>query len=63
VTAPLFAEGAGAPSEAANRLVEVSSNVGYGPRWLDLGSGDVIAEGRKFDGVGPGAGDDLPGHA
>ena len=47
VTAPMFAEHAGAPSEEANRLVEVSSEVGFGPRWLDLDSGAVVAEGRK----------------
>ena len=47
VTAPMFAEDAGAPSEEANRLVEVSSEVGFGPRWLDLDSGAVVAEGRK----------------
>jgi peptide/nickel transport system ATP-binding protein/oligopeptide transport system ATP-binding protein len=45
VTAPMFADDAGAASEQANRLVEVSSNVGYGPRWLDLDSGEVVAGG------------------
>ena len=63
VTAPMFAEDAGAPSEEANRLDEVSSEVGFGPRWLDLDSGAVVAEGRKVAGDSSGAGDDLPGHA
>jgi peptide/nickel transport system ATP-binding protein/oligopeptide transport system ATP-binding protein len=61
VTAPMFADDAGAASEQANRLVEVSSNVGYGPRWLDLDSGEVVAGGRRVAGGGPGVGDDLSG--
>jgi peptide/nickel transport system ATP-binding protein/oligopeptide transport system ATP-binding protein len=61
VTAPMFADDAGAASEQANRLVEVSSNVGYGPRWLDLDSGEVVAGGRRVAGDGPGVGDDLSG--
>jgi peptide/nickel transport system ATP-binding protein/oligopeptide transport system ATP-binding protein len=63
VTAPMFAEDAGAPSEEANRLVEVSSEVGFGPRWLDLDSGAVVAEGRRVAGGSMDAEDDLPGHA
>ena len=62
VTAPMFPEHAGAPSEEGKRLVEVSSDVGFGPRWLDLGSGAVVAEGRKVGGDSPGRGNDLPGH-
>jgi hypothetical protein len=30
---------------------EVSGEVGFGPRWLDLGSG-VVTEGRKVAGEG-----------
>jgi oligopeptide/dipeptide ABC transporter ATP-binding protein len=45
VTAPLYAEGS--PSEQANRLVEVSSDVGFTSRWLDLASGDVVAQGGR----------------
>ena len=63
VTAPMFAEHAGAPSEEANRLVEVSSEVGFGPRWLDLDSGAVVAERRTVAGGDTGARDDLPGLA
>jgi len=28
--------------EPATRLVEVSTDVGFGPRWLDLGFGQVV---------------------
>jgi peptide/nickel transport system ATP-binding protein/oligopeptide transport system ATP-binding protein len=59
VTAPLYAEGT--PSAQANRLVEVSSEVGFTPRWLDLPSGDVVGERRKVTGGGAGAGEDLAG--
>jgi peptide/nickel transport system ATP-binding protein/oligopeptide transport system ATP-binding protein len=47
VTAPMFPESAGAPSEEGKRLIEVSSEVGFGPRWLDLSSGAVVAEGTE----------------
>jgi hypothetical protein len=63
VTAPMFAEDAGAPTEEANRLVEISGEVGYGPRWLDLGSGQVTGGGRRVAGGGANPGDDLPGLA
>jgi peptide/nickel transport system ATP-binding protein/oligopeptide transport system ATP-binding protein len=61
LTAPLYADGA--PSEQANRLSEVSTGVGFGARWLDLGSGEVVAERRKVAGGGVGTGDDLPGQS
>ena len=61
VTAPLYAEGP--PSEQADRLVEVSTDIEFGPRWLDLPSGEVVAEGRKVAGGGSGRGDDLPGQS
>jgi oligopeptide/dipeptide ABC transporter ATP-binding protein len=41
VTEPLYAEGA-EHDEQANRLAEVSSDPGFGPRWLELGSGEVV---------------------
>jgi oligopeptide/dipeptide ABC transporter ATP-binding protein len=41
VTGPMYAEGA-ERDEQANRLVEVSADVGFGSRWLDLGSGQVV---------------------
>jgi oligopeptide/dipeptide ABC transporter ATP-binding protein len=63
VTAPMFADDGGAPSEEASRLLEVSSEVGFGSRWLDLPSGAVVAEGRKVAGDSPATGDNLPGHA
>jgi len=52
VTAPMFADGADASSEEANRLVEVSSEVGFGSRWLDLDSGAVVSDQRKIAGGG-----------
>jgi hypothetical protein len=58
VTAPLHADGA--PTQEGNRLVEVSSDVGFGDRWLDLGSGDVVAAGRKVAGGGAAGGENLP---
>ncbi|HEX5087900.1 MAG TPA: dipeptide ABC transporter ATP-binding protein [Nocardioides sp.] len=61
VTAPLYAEGR--PTEQANRLVEVSTDIEFGPRWLDLPSGEVVAEGRTVAGGGTGRGDDLPGQS
>jgi len=50
VTAPLYADGS--PSEQAAGLTEASSGVGFGPRWLDLGSGELTAEGGKVVGAG-----------
>jgi oligopeptide/dipeptide ABC transporter ATP-binding protein len=41
VTAPMFGDGGAAPTEEAGRLAEVSGDVGYGPRWLDLRTGTV----------------------
>jgi len=58
VTAPLFTD---PPSEEGKRLAEVSSEVGYGARWLDLGSHEVVAEGRRVTGSTRPAGEDLPG--
>jgi oligopeptide/dipeptide ABC transporter ATP-binding protein len=46
VTEPMYADGA-ERDEHANRLVEVSSDIGFGPRWLDLGSGQVVAPGTQ----------------
>ena len=62
VTAPMFADQPGAPSEQASRLVEVSSRVDYGDRWLDLSSGTVVS-GGKVAGGGPGTGEILPNSA
>ncbi|QIG43507.1 dipeptide ABC transporter ATP-binding protein [Nocardioides anomalus] len=47
VTAPLYPEEPGASAsaqtqESADRIREVSSDPGWGPRWLDLGSGSVV---------------------
>ena len=43
VTAPLYADTGSAPSEEARRLTEVSSDVGYGDKWLDLASNTVVS--------------------
>ena len=50
----------GGPSEQASRLLEVSSRVDYGDRWLDLASGNVVS-GGNIAGDGPGTREILPG--
>jgi oligopeptide/dipeptide ABC transporter ATP-binding protein len=61
VTGPLYADGP--PSEQANRLVEVSTDIEFGSRWLDLPSGEVVAQERKVSGGGAATSDDLPGQS
>src|SRR3954468_20207946 len=61
VTGSLYAEGP--PSEQANRLVEVSTDTEFGYRWLDLPSGEVVAQGRKVTGGESSRSDDLPGQS
>jgi hypothetical protein len=53
----MFADGG--PTEEGRRLEEVSGEVGYGPRWLDLDAGHVVAGGRNVTGGGTGTTDDL----
>jgi len=63
VTAPLYAEDDGRqPNEEGARLAEVSSEVGFGDRWLDLTTGAVVSGGRKVAGGGTGSGEDLSPH-
>jgi oligopeptide/dipeptide ABC transporter ATP-binding protein len=47
VTEPLYADGADGAGhgEQASRLAEVSSEAGFGPRWFDLDSGQVVGSG------------------
>ncbi len=52
VTAPMYAEDAGARTEGATLIDEISGDVGFGPRWLDVGTGAVVTEGRKVAGAG-----------
>jgi peptide/nickel transport system ATP-binding protein/oligopeptide transport system ATP-binding protein len=61
VTGSLYADGP--PSEQANRLVEVSSDIEFGSRWLDLPSGEVVAERRNLAGGAVIPSDDLPGQS
>ena len=48
----MYAEDAGPATEGANLIGEVSGEVGFGPRRLDLGTGAVVTEGRKVAGDG-----------
>jgi peptide/nickel transport system ATP-binding protein/oligopeptide transport system ATP-binding protein len=44
VTAPIYAVGEPpneAPDEQGHRMLDVSADVGFGARWLDLGSGEL----------------------
>jgi oligopeptide/dipeptide ABC transporter ATP-binding protein len=61
ITAPLYADGG--PDVRADRLREVTHDVDFGARWLDLPSGEVVAERRKVAGGGASGTEDLPGRA
>jgi oligopeptide/dipeptide ABC transporter ATP-binding protein len=61
VTAPLYAEADGHRSgDDGAEIAGVSSDVGYGDRWLDLATGTVVEGGRKVAGGDAGSGEDLP---
>jgi peptide/nickel transport system ATP-binding protein len=61
VTAALYAEeDGGRLSEDASRLAEVSDEVEFGRRWLDLTSGAVVSGDGKVSGDGPDSRQDLP---
>jgi len=49
VTAPLYADGA--PAGHADPVTQVSSEVGFGARWLDLGTGELRGDGGKVAGA------------
>ena len=58
VTAPLFGDDQGRDPQTSP-LAEVSNDVGYGPRWLDLRTGALTDEQRKVAGGSPEPGQDL----
>ncbi len=61
VTAPLYVEEDGHRlGDDGAAIAEVSADVGYGDRWLDLAAGTLVEGGRKVAGTGAGSGEDLP---
>jgi oligopeptide/dipeptide ABC transporter ATP-binding protein len=42
VTAPLYADGE-TPGARGQQILDVSTDVGFGPRWLDLRTGDLVS--------------------